>query len=808
MIPSFRLAFRNLKRDKSYTLISVIGLTVGFTACALIAVLIHYECSYDAQFSKADRTYRVIETTVAPNGDELVFSTVPAGVGDALVEEITGIEEKCRVFNLFGERETPIRTDDPERGTFIETNPLYVDSDFFSVFDFEKENAHLDSSFITMEWLVLTESTAYKFFGDEDPIGRMIYSENDPMMVRGVTNDIQGPTHFVDFPYVCVCDTWMANFPQWEISAITTYIVLAEGYTPEMLREELDAVVERHLGERLSANNMTYRLDLEPLRDIHLYSPYTNRWFSTVSFPVQAIRNVQMFGFIGGVILLLLFTNYASLATSRCLKNVRQIGIQKIVGASRKTILSNYIIESLLLFTIATALAYGLMTVLLPHFANIVSKPLDLCFETSAWFIGGMFLISLVVGTATGVLPALMLSTQHPVQMVKGQLLAQQGRGKIRSGLVVLQFSALITLILCSLVVWQQLQYIHNKPLGLNVENTITIPIPWAWDDIQAESMRSRYEQIASVESVSGTDHLPFRPSRDLQVTCNQSASEDKSMMRIFNVDASFLETMQMELVEGRFLDRELRSDFDKIILNETAVRHFGLENPIGAEIAFYSMDEDVTTPTRTREVIGVVRDFHYEPLRESIGPMGMEQFISEPIYLTVRFDHDITAADVQLLQDIWEKDITDFPFSTFFLEEYMRSLYNEEDRIARTFTMCALIALIIALLGVLSLAMYTTERRTKEIGIRKVLGATSLQVIGLLNKQLLWIVLAAFLIGTPIASLLMQRWLENFSYHTVLPWWLFPLAGLFVLLFAVGTVSSHAWRTVNMNPVNTLRQE
>ena len=812
-----KIAWRNLIRNKAFTAINIVGLAIGLATCLLIGLFVLDELSYDRFHTKADRIVRVFFRG-SMQGGKLNEAHVMPPTAQTLKADYPEVEEATRLrmggapFINYGDK------------SFRDASIAYVDSNFFQVFTLPLLQGDSKTALIRPNTAVITEELARKYFGNADPIGKVltIKSWNTTYQVTGVLAEIPANSHFhrvgdpIDF------FASMASFPDakstsWMTSEFFTYLVLPEGYDYKKLEAKLPQVVEKYMGPQLvvgmGMSLAEFRkkgnelgLFLQPLTDIHLYSD-----FAYDLSPSGDIRYVYIFGAIALFMLLIACINFMNLSTAGASKRAKEVGIRKVLGSVRQSLTNQFLIESLLLSAIALVLAVGLVYMSLPAFNILSGKTLSLNFTTNGWLMPGLLLFGLVAGLLAGSYPAFFLSSFKPIAVLKGGMAFQgnrftggSNRISLRSSLVVFQFFVSITLMVGATVVYRQLSYIQNKKLGYNKDQVLVLPETWLLGKNEAV-FRDQIMRNPGVVNVSTSGYLPAGPSNsnNFMVYPESNSTQLVKTLR-YDVDYTYIPTLGMEMATGRNFSKAYGTDSSGVILNETAAKLFGWgSNALGHTISNTS-NEGIKG---TYRVIGVVKDFHFKSLHERISPLVMVLGNNAGTVIVKVKTKNLTG----LLADLktqWGQFTTEAPFTYAFLDERFNETYRTEQKIGNILGFFAGLTIFVACLGLFGLATFTAEQRTKEIGVRKVLGASVTSIVGLLSKDFLKLVAIALILAIPVSWWAMSQWLADFAYRIDMTWWVFALAGLLAVGIALLTVSFQSVKAALMNPVKSLRSE
>ena len=791
----FKIALRTLAKHKGYAFINIAGLAVGMACCLLILLYVQHELSYDRYHEKADHLYRVTFFGTF-GGDHLHSAAVAAPTAEALANDYPDVLHGTRLYTPNPQR-SRLRHGDQ---SFVETRVVFADAGLFDVFTIPLLKGDPRTALAEPNTMVISEAMAQKYFGDDAPLGKTL-TLNAAMdyTVTGVFEEIPGNTHFhYDF-FASLTTLDESRHPGWlNNMAFRTYLVLREEADPRSLEAQFPDMVNTYMPEFAQRYNLRY--GLQRVTDIHLTSDLAGELE-----PNGDRAYVYVFSAIALFILIIACINFMNLSTARSANRAREVGIRKVVGSSRSQLIAQFLAESVIMSFIALVFAVILAKLALPAFNSIAGK--ELVADDLANGVIGFSLTALVVfvGLLAGSYPALVLSSFKPVAVLKQQRGVGLRGQWMRSGLVVFQFAASITLIIGAVVVQNQMAYVQNKKLGFERDHVLIIHDATILAS-QAAAFKGALLQNPSIVSASATGYLPVTSTRTEDVVQPEGRyREDGTVLQKWTIDVDYVETMGMAIVEGRDFSRAFPTDSFAVIVNEAAVEHFGWENPVGKHLRdLVSVDPDAYVDF---PVIGVVEDFHYESLRDRIGPLAL--FLgSNSDLVSLRLTTDNLSSTIAWIEDTWEAFAPGQPFAYSFLDERFSAMYQAEQRTGTIFGLFAALAIFIGCLGLLGLAAYTAERRTKEIGVRKVMGASVSGIILLLSRDFAKWVLLANVVAWPVSYIVMSRWLEAFSYRTSMGWGTFVTAGLAVLVLALLSVSYQAIRTALANPVKALRHE
>lgn len=776
-----KVALRNFRRHASYTFINTSGLAVGMACCLLIALYVHHELSFDQFNEHADRIHRVVQEQRFASVQKVAVMSSP--VAPALLSTFPEIEHAVRFYAS----KNTMRLSEARS---FEATIAYTDSTVFDVFTLPMLKGLPAQALVAPNSIVLSETTAHKFFGEDDPLGKTVQFDDRNMLVTGVMLDIPSNAHF-DFEALASYSSLDLDIElhSWGRNSMWTYLLLRPGASPKALEAKFPSFIEDHI-ERSDALEV-FSYYLQPLTDIHLHSHMVGEIDTN-----NDISTVYIFSAIALFILLIASINYINLATARSSQRMREVGMRKVLGAFQGQLVRQFLGESLLMTLIALAGAILLMAVSLPFFNDILG--IEITLNTAA--LVSMVGFFVIIGLLAGAYPAFHLARFRPLKVLKGSLPAFSGGASFRKVLVVVQFTISIALIVAVGVAYQQLRFIQDKDLGFDKEHLISFEV--RGDVEKSILLKETFIQLPQVISAATSGQMLGQgfPSTTFR---HEGAPEDEmQMVSYFDMDPEFIETMGMTLVAGRNLSRHIASDMEEgIVINESAVRAFGWASPeeaIGKRI----------TQGWTPEILGVVKDFHFATLHQSIDPLILWWDPPQLKTVTVRTSPGDISATLAALEASWNEILPDQSFSFTFVDDHLNTLYRSDKALSNLFGLFAVFAIFIACLGLLGLTSFTAQQRRKEIGVRKVLGASVQGIVALLSQDILRLVSLSFIIAAPVAYFVMNRWLEEFAYHIEPTVWIFILAGLAAFGVALLTVSYQSIKAALSNPVKSLRYE
>jgi putative ABC transport system permease protein len=804
-----KVAWRNIVRHKGYSFINIFGLAVGMAACLLILLFIKDELSFDRYNQKADRVFRVA-AYIRFGGQEGDLGTVPAPLAAACLQDFPEVENAVR-FRKQGN--FIVQHDDR---SFTESRLMFADTSIFQVFSLPLRRGNPQTALAAPRTIALSETAAFKYFGAANPIGQSLRLDNrEDYQVSGVFRDIPASSHFHFDLIASLASLEESRQSLWSNNNFFTYLLLRPGSDPAVLQAKFPGFIRKHLGpwikqatghsiDEMFASGARVKYYLQPLPAIHLQSQ-----LRTEIEVNSDIRIVYIFSAIALLILSIAAINFINLSTARSAGRSREAGIRKVLGSERRQLVRQFLTDSLLLSSMAVALALLLTAIALPWFNRLTAKGIDLAGAGIGFVAASAALMTLLVGLLAGFYPAWRLAESRPAQVLKGKLATGVRGGRLRAVLVVFQFAVSLVLIIGTLVVFRQLHFIQEKDLGFNKDQVLVLQNAYLLEK-QADALKNEMLKHPAVVSASVSGFIPVPPSNRNDTSIfpkgKDITSSNMVLAQNWTVDADYIKTMGMKIVAGRDFAKDAPADNTAVIMNQAAVRQFGWREPLGQQISFPPANNNLKIFIN-RTVIGVIEDFHFESLRSPIDPLVM--FLGESRgRISFRIQAQNTTAALSELKRQWQRFAPGQPFEYSFMDENFAELYRSEQRLGTIFSIFSSLAIFVACLGLLALASFMAERRTKEVGIRKVLGASVSEMIVLLSREFVkWVAIAA-LVAWPLAYYAIHRWLQGFAYRTDIGIGLFLLSSLLTLLIAIMTVSFQAIRAARANPVDSLRYE
>ncbi len=791
----FKIALRNLLKYKGHSLINIIGLAIGVASCILIAFYIQHELSYDRFFHNRDRLFRVyMSLTVDGNLDKSAGIEYPIA---PLLRQFPEVKEVARVTNLSKYMIGTIPTIHYGDQSFYEEKFYFADSTLFAVLGLPLAEGDPQRALLSPNSVVITKDIARKYFGDEPPLGKVLRFNNQvDLKVTGVLDVFPGPSHIdVDFlaSMAAMHQTGLprpnVNFPQnWILNWFFTYVLLENPEDAPALEEKLIAFAHSNYTDLHIQNQV--KLYVQPVRDIHLHSK-----FGIDITPSSDIRYVYIFGVIGALILAIACFNFINLTIAQFTQRVRELGVRKVLGAFRRQLIGQILMETILLTVLASITGLLLIELSIPLFHRLTG----ITAETTQFWPYAMIFAPLL-SIAAGIYPAIMFSSLQPTAALKDATRSFGKGAGLRKVLVVFQFSISVILIIGTLIVHEQLIFMRNKDTGFDRQHMLMIPLRGSRVESQHEVFKNRLLQNPNISNVSGVNGKLGQETR--YTTFHVEGIATPQILTVVRVEYDFAKTFGLRIIEGRDFSKEVPTDAkEAFIINEAAMRQFGWNEAVGKQIKFATV---AGAPQGT--IIGVVKDFHFVSLHKDIGPLVISQ--GSFGYSAIKIREQRLPETLVFIESTWKEFDAEKGFIYSFLDDILNQNYQTEDRVSQLTTCFSALAIFIACLGLLGLVSFSAARRTKEIGIRKVLGATAANLVRVLSQEFLRLVIIANFIAWPIAYWAMSNWLENFAFRIELSGWTFLIAGVSAFTIALMTVSYQAIKAALANPVASLRYE
>lgn len=807
LINIIKIAIRNILHQRFYAIINLAGLTIGLAASLLIVLYIVDEFSFDRFHTDIDRMYRVnLHAKLSEQYMDIAYTGAP--IGEVLINEVPEVEQACRI--AFQNNINISYLDD----AYTEEKVMLADANFFEFFDFELLYGDYKTVLVEPNSVVLTETSAKQLFGfpgktQTAPIGKIIQYGTDQLAckVTGIAKDPPTNAHF-HFNIILSMETWPpSRDDDWANNILLNYIKLKTGTDwkqvqqkfPPLVKKYIAPLVQGYLGisfDDFIQKGGMYDYVLEPVKRIHLFSTVDD----TIE-PRGSINTIYILSAIAAFILLIACINFMNLSTARFSDRAKEVGVRKSLGASRKKLMLQFLNESLLFSFVSLLLAYLVIFIALPGFNNVAAKELSIVTLFSWKYLVILLLLITSVGFLAGSYPAIYLTAFKPTDVLRGKVKAGLKSGGIRSGLVVFQFFISIVLIISTLLIQKQLRHLTRVDLGFDKENVLVINNANALDKNKA-AFKEELKKSAGIKKVCITSAAPPQMAYSDIFKPLDGTNSDIGITYYF-ADHDLLETMDMSMASGRFFSREIPSDSNAVIINESAARKMAWENPVGEKIQTLWKEDG----SDKREIIGVVRDFNFQSLRKEISPLIIFPGTGGNIML-VRLEKGNYRSKIDEIQKKWQSMALGTIFDYSFVDENFDALYQKDQQIGSVVSIFTFLAILVACLGLLGLATFTAEQRSKEIGVRKSMGATSMSIVGLLTMEYLKLIAVAFILAVPVSFSIIRWWLSNFAYKVNLGFLVFLGGGLIVAAIALLSVSYQSIKAANKNPVDSLKYE
>jgi putative ABC transport system permease protein len=799
----FKIAIRTLLKYKGYAMINVFGLAIGIASAVLIMLFVQNELSYDDHHVKADRIYRIGLKGKIKN-DEMALAVSTSPMASTLkdeypvVEDATRLQPRQRAILKVSERK------------FVEKNLFYADSTIFNIFTIPFVKGNPEEALTEPNKAVITESTAKKLFGNQNPIGKVIdwVNEGTKLEVTGVIKDCPETSHFHYNVFVSFVGTQRANSQIWLSNNIYTYVLLQNGSQPQDLSKHFPEVIRKYVGpdiknflgvnlDKFEESGNSYGYFLQPITRIHLHS--------NLDSEIEAngnINNVYFFSVIAVFLILIAAINFMNLSTAKSANRSKEVGIRKVTGARKKQLVFQFLAEAFVISFIALIVAVVFIEIALPHFNNLAQKNLDLNYFSNPIFLVVLILIGVIVGILSGSYPAFYLSSFSPTSVLKGKLQGGAKRSTFRGILVVFQFIITIILFISTIVVSQQMNYVRTKDLGFNKEQVVVLHRANALGN-QKDAFRQELLKNPNIQSVSYSRGVPGEMGGSTALYPEGSNPDESVQMNFSTSDNYFDDTYDIEMDEGRYFSEDYSTDSAGVILNQVAAKKLGMEDPVGKKLYLVQPDQDIEF-----KILGVVKNFNFVSLHNEIRPLFILYDRTYTPELSIKLNTKDVESTLSFVRTKWNTFVKTQPLNYSFLDNTWEEKYRNEQRAGTIFKIFSLLAIFIACLGLLGLASFMAEQRTKEIGVRKVFGASVPNLMKLLSKEIVILIGVSTIIAWPIAYYLMNNWLQDFAFRINLGITAFILASVLAFVVALSTISFRAYQAATTNPAQSLRDE
>ncbi|SKB56604.1 ABC transporter permease [Dyadobacter psychrophilus] len=800
-----KIAWRSLLKNKVYSTINVFGLAIGITTCTLITLYVLDEISYDKHHVDRERIFRVASDV---QGEKWVAAPGPLAAG--LKRDFPEVEQVTRLLRMPGIDKFLLKNQTGEK-QFYETNGYYVDSTFFQIFTYDFKYGDQKTALNQPNSIIITEDIASKMFGNVNPVDKVI-NVNLPFAVtaytvKGVLRNNGHKSHIPANMLLSMNNSdvgqWARGQTNWASNNIFhTYFKLKDADQAAALEGKLGAFLKRNGAADFKVMQISKKLFIQPLTDIYLYSN-----FDFEVAPNGNVKYLYIFGSVAAFLLLIACINFMNLSTARSEKRAKEVGVKKVVGAARSSLVGQFLWESLLLSMLALLISLPFLKLLLPLFNQLTNKTLTLLQHPEIY--GYLFALTIITGLLAGFYPAFYLSSFSPIATLKGRFKNNISAVFVRKGLVVFQFTVSIVLILGAILISQQMEYMRNQNLGFSKSQKLILPLQTTEAGQNYRTFKNEIANIPQVRSSAvGSTYPGIENVLDMLFYAEGKTMKENVDVSFANIDNDYIKTLGIQLLQGRGFSNQFTADSNALILNEVAIKKLGynMDNAVGKKI--YS---DFNDRKITMTIIGVVKDYHFESLQQEIKPLALTVspfFSSTNTYLIVDVQGGNYGALIGKIGQAWKKINPGSPFEYSFLDSDFQKNYEKEERTSNLVRYFSFIGVVIACLGLFGLATFTAEQRTKEIGIRKVLGASVASITGLFSGDFLKLVFIAIVIATPISWWAMNKWLENFAFKTIVSWQIFVIAGIAAILVAFVTISFQSIKAALTNPVKTLKSE
>ena len=810
----FKIAFRNIIKRRAYSLLNVAGLAIGMICCLLLLQYVNYEFSYDGFHKKADHIYRLQLNSYQDGKLAWESATSFPAIVPTMMKDFPEVVNGCRLIDAEG-----VFVNTQNNTFFEEKKGYFADPAFLQMFDLHLTKGDPATALNDVDAMMVSETFAQKYFGTEDPIDKTLVLRNfagdRPIKINGVFKDYPANSHLI-VDYLISWNTFKSLVAQadpenpdaletsWGWYDFYSFIEVKPGTNLQALQAKFPPMWEQHTKDWIIPGTRWNELELQPLKDIYLYSNINQE--AEVNGNGKAVSFLLIIAF---AILGIAWVNYINLATARAIERSQEVGVRKTLGAMRGQLIGQFLMESFLLNGAAFVLALGAVVSLMPALQTFTGKEIGMdLFQQPIFWLGtvAVFLFGTLIA---GLYPAFVLSSFKPITAMRNEKASVGGGQLLRKGLVVTQFVASIVLIVGTIIISQQLEYMRNQDLGANIEQTLVIEgpsgnIPDSIYQGQFNHLKEEWLRVPGVKSVTAStsvagDEIYWTGP----IRWNKNGKEISLTHYHLGIDYDFLEAYEMKMAAGRNFSKEFGSDDRTAILNETSIKQLGIENPeaaIGQRIVRGRSD--------TLEIIGVVKDFHHQGLQKAHNPILILLRPTAASFYSLKVQSPNLRNVTAQIEQTWRSTFPQTPFDYFFLDEFFNKQYQSDIQFSRVFSSFSMLAILIACLGLLGLASYSVLQRTKEIGIRKILGASGLNIVRLISRDFLKLVAVAIVLAVPVAWYLMNNWLDTFAYRIQIQWWVFVLAGIAALAIALLTVASQALRAAATNPVESLRTE
>jgi len=797
-------ALRNLHRQKGYFLINLLGLAIGLTSFIFIALFIMHEMSYDRFHENNKNIYRV-EISGQMAGQKADAPVTSPPMAQALLNDYPEVEHVVRL-----KKQSSMLVNYEDKN-FIEEYFLYADSSFFNVFSFKLLDGDPNQALVQPYSIILSETSAKKYFGNDDPIGKLLKVGRDknPYKVTGIIKDAPENSHFKYGLIASLTSISASSFQMWTNNIFHTYILLKDGTSAIDFEEKMQAMIKTYLGpeikkfigitiEQFFEMGNVFMYKLKPLKDIHLKSNLTDELE-----PNGSLASVKLFSILALLIIIIAIINFVNLSTAKSTKRAKEVGIRKTLGANKKGLVFQFLNESIFLTFIAMIIAVAIVELLSPNFNQLVGRVLSVGIFTNPFNIVLILVLAVVVGILAGTYPAFVLAAFKPIKVLKGTFSSGAKSGWLRSILVVIQFIISISIIMGAIVVYKQLHFMQNKDLGFDKEQLLIVERPDALKN-QLEAFKQDLLKNSYILGVSNSACIPGKTYPNNAKGKDDDPDNNTFLLLQNDVSIEYPEVMGLELLEGRFFSHEYGTDSNAVIVNEATVELLQYKNPLESHIIEFYDDGPHKLP-----IIGVVKNYNIESLHKEVGPNVLKISASNNSgYMQIRLNTADLKNTIEYIENQWNSYVSDIPFQSYFFEDEYKQVYKAEAKTGQLFSIFAFLAIFIACLGLTGLVTYTSNTRTKEIGIRKVHGAGIIDIVRLFSSEIMKLILISTIVSWTIAYFWMDQWFSNFAYHITVGPMIYIIPCLITIVIAWLAISYQIIRVAKNNPVYALRNE
>ncbi|TLU91697.1 ABC transporter permease [Dyadobacter sediminis] len=813
-----KIAWRNVLKSKLFSAINVFGLSVGMTCCMLLLLYILSEVSFDSHHQFGKDIYLIRSVRIQSNGEKMDNPRAPSPYAGAIKSEFPEVKQVTRLWQNFLENKTLLSVEESGKSvkSFYETRGYHVDSTFFDVFTYQFLEGDANTALDDAHAVVLSEEVARNLFGSASALNKIIRlggttGNGENFRVTGVYKDESARSHIDARFFVSMHAGWVGGFLREQKQDFTnnnmfyTYVRLAPGTDASGFEKKLPAFIDKYARQDLKAAGVDKQMALLAVNDIHLFNQ-----IESIVTPTTSSTYLYVLASIGLFTLLIACINFMNLATARSAKRAAEVGIRKVMGAGKSGLVGQFLGESMVLTFIALAVAAVLVVLFLPVFNELAGKMLDFNELLKPEIMLAFVVLAFVTGLLAGSYPAFYLSVFNPLDVIKGKFVNSVSATTLRKGLVVVQFVISTGLVVATLVIQTQMKYMREQPLGFTKDQQLVIPLRTEAAKHAYTALRNEFLQNSQVEGASGTSYYPgiLNPS-DMSLYPSDQSIHEAKLVKTNWVAPDFMKTMGFEMAAGRMLSADFPGDTNyKMVVNEATIRKMGipLEKAVGSRLHFKSNTDDVIHPL---EIVGVVKDFHFADLHQAIEPYALFLNMNSDFnYIVTHVSSRDAGKVLPFIESKWKSLVPDEPFTYSFLDQDFQNNYAADARTSRIVNSFTLISIVISCLGLFGLAAFAAQQRIKEIGVRKVLGASVTSIVALLSGDFIKLVIVSIVIATPLTWYVMNKWLQGFAYKISIQWWMFVLAGALAVCIAIITVSTQAIKAAVTNPVKSLKSE